>query len=73
MTTATQEPIQMPAPRASYLDDLPERKIGWLEKIVGPEVYRILRGIVSNPLSLIGISLITFLIIVSLAAPLIAS
>jgi peptide/nickel transport system permease protein len=72
MTTATQEPIQMPARQASYLDDLPERKIGWLEKLLGPENYRILRGILTNPLSVFGISLIAFFFVVALAAPLIA-
>ncbi len=72
MTTATQEPVQRPAPQASYLDDLPERKIGWLEKLLGPENYRILKGILTNPLSVFGISLIVFFIVVALAAPLIA-
>jgi peptide/nickel transport system permease protein len=72
MTTATQEPIQTPAPQASYLDDLPERKISWLERAMGPENYRILKGILSNPLSVAGISLIALFIIVALAAPLIA-
>ncbi len=72
MTTATQEPVQMPAPQASYLDDLPERKISRLEKLLGPENYRILRGILTNPLSVFGISLIGFFFVIAIAAPLIA-
>ncbi len=65
MTTATQESVQRPAPQASYLDDLPVRKITWLERTIGPENYRILKGVLSNPLSMIGISLIAFFIIVA--------
>jgi len=72
MTTATQQPVQMPVPQASYLDDLPERKISSLERVLGPENYRILKGILSNRLSMIGISLIVFFVIVALSAPLIA-
>ena len=72
MTTATQQPIQIPAPQASYLDDLPERKINWLERMLGPENYRILKGVLSNPLSVIGITLIAFFFIVAFTAPLIA-
>ena len=72
MTSALPEPVQRPAPQASYLDDLPERKIGWVERVLGPENYRILKGILTNPLSVIGISLIVFFVIVALTAPLIA-
>jgi peptide/nickel transport system permease protein len=60
------------APQSSYLDTLPERKITWLEKVLGPEFYRILKGIVSNPLSIIGCSLITFYILLALLAPVLA-
>ena len=62
---------QIPTPQASYLDTLPERKISWLERLVGPEFYRILKGIVSNPLSIVGTSLIILFIVVALCAPLI--
>jgi peptide/nickel transport system permease protein len=61
-----------PAPQASYLDDLPERKISALEKLLGPENYRILRGIVTNPLSIAGVSLIIFCISVAIFAPVLA-
>ncbi len=69
MTTATQTPPGESIPKSSYLDDLPVRKIGWLERMIGPELYRILKGVISNPLSVIGISLITMFIILSLTAP----
>lgn len=73
MTTAAQTPLQAPAPRrASYLDDLAERKISWLEKTIGPEPYRLVKGVISNPLSVTGILLIVLFVVVSLAAPLIA-
>ena len=60
------------APQSSYLDTLPERKITWLEKTIGPEFYRILKGIVSNPLSIAGVSLITFYLLLALLAPVLA-
>lgn len=71
MSTVTQTPSQRTTPKTSYLDDLPDRKIGWLERLIGPENHRILKGVISNPLSVIGISLIAFFIVVALAAPLI--
>ena len=70
MTAVTQSP--KPASQASYLDDLPERKIHWIEKTFGPETYRILKGIVTNPLSVVGTSLIAFFILVALLAPVLA-
>ena len=61
-----------PKPRASYLDDLPERKITWLERTIGPEFYRILKGIVTNPLSIVGTSLIALFVLVAILAPVLA-
>ena len=61
-----------PTPKASYLDTLPERKISALERAVGPEVYRILKGIVTNPLSIVGTGLIFLYIAVALLAPVLA-
>ncbi len=54
------------------ISDLPIRKIGRLERLIGPEFYRIFRGVITNPLSIIGVTLIAFCIIVALAAPAIA-
>jgi len=43
-----------------------------MEKFLGPELYRILRGIFTNPLSIIGFSLIMFFMLVAIFAPQIA-
>lgn len=53
-------------------ETLPERKIGAVERFLGPENYRILRGLLKTPASILGFSLIALFIIVALAAPLIA-
>ena len=51
---------------------LPERKIGRLERILGPENYRIVRGLLKTPASIIGFILIGFFILVAIFAPVIA-
>jgi peptide/nickel transport system permease protein len=50
---------------------IPLRKIGRVERFLGPEFYRIFRGVFTNPLSIIGISLILFFILVAILAPVI--
>jgi len=50
---------------------IPLREIGRLERFLGPEFYRIFRGVFSNPLSVIGIGLIVFFILVAVLAPVI--
>jgi peptide/nickel transport system permease protein len=67
--TTTTSGLASPRPG---LYDLPVRKISWLERVLGPEFYRILKGIISNPLSVIGVSLIAVFVIIALAAPAIA-
>jgi peptide/nickel transport system permease protein len=52
--------------------DIPARKVGQVERFLGPEFFRILKGIVTNPLSIAGTILILFFVIIALAAPLIA-
>lgn len=71
MATVTQSPSPAPAPQSSYLDTLPERKITWLEKKIGPESYRLVKGIVTNPLSVVGVSLIIMFFLIAIFAPLI--
>jgi peptide/nickel transport system permease protein len=61
-----------PTPQSSYLDTFEMRKIGFVERFLGPENYRILKGILTNPLSVIGVTLITFFILVAIFAPAIA-
>ncbi len=48
------------------------RKIGRLERFLGPENYRILQGLLKTPASISGFVLIGFFILVALAAPLLA-
>ncbi len=48
------------------------RKIGWFERFLGPENYRILTGLLKTPASIIGLFLILFYIFVAIAAPVLA-
>lgn len=48
------------------------REIGRFERLVGPENYRILTGLLKTPASIIGFSLILFFIFVAVAAPVLA-
>jgi peptide/nickel transport system permease protein len=48
------------------------REIGWLERFLGPENYRIVRGLLKTPASILGFFLIAFFAFIALAAPLIA-
>jgi len=51
---------------------MPVREIGWLERFLGPENYRIVTGLLKTPASIMGFILIALFIIIALAAPLIA-
>lgn len=48
------------------------RKRGWLERHIGPEWYRMLVGVVTNPLSIIGLVITLAFILVALFAPILA-
>ncbi len=54
------------------LDGLPERKIGRLERALGPEPYRILKGLITNPLSIVGFFILAIFIFIAVAAPVLA-
>ncbi|HEY3344530.1 MAG TPA: ABC transporter permease [Anaerolineaceae bacterium] len=72
---ATANPTAQPSDVASLrrqLNDLPQRRVSRTERLLGPEFYRIFKGILTNPLSVLGVSLISIFIVVALAAPLIA-
>jgi peptide/nickel transport system permease protein len=47
------------------------REVGRLERFLGPDLYRILVGLMKTPASIFGFSLIVLFILVALAAPLI--
>ena len=48
------------------------RKIGRLERLLGPENYRILQGLLKTPASIVGFILIGFFVLVAIFAPVIA-
>jgi peptide/nickel transport system permease protein len=54
------------------LDATPVRKIGRLERFLGPENYRILTGLLKTPASITGFVLIGIFIAIALAAPVLA-
>jgi len=53
-------------------EEMPSRKISWLERRLGPDNYRLVRNLVRTPASIIGFILITFFILIAVFAPLIA-
>lgn len=50
----------------------PLRQIGWLERTLGPENYRIVRGLSRTPASIAGFTLIMFFVLIAVFAPVIA-
>lgn len=66
--TATTTPDARPA----VLDQGYLREQNRLEKLVGPEWYRLLKGIVTNPLSVLGIIIILGFIFMAVFAPTLA-
>lgn len=53
-------------------DAVAMRKIGRLERFLGPENYRVITGLFKTPAAILGFSLIVLFIIIALLAPLIA-
>ncbi len=53
-------------------DVIATRKVGKFEMFVGKESYRILKGLVTTPTSVIGLILIALFVLIALAAPVIA-
>jgi peptide/nickel transport system permease protein len=47
------------------------REIGWFERFLGPENFRILTGLLKTPASILGFTLIGLFIFIAIAAPLI--
>ena len=61
------------SPNTSALEEgAARRHSSWLVGILGPESYRILRGVFTNPMSILGLTLIVFFVVVALAASWIA-
>jgi peptide/nickel transport system permease protein len=57
---------------SGLIGEYTERKISRMERILGPELYRLLRGVFTNPLSIIGFGLIIFFVLVAAFAPTLA-
>ena len=72
MSTLNSETEAKGAAKFVNLTGQPERKVSKLENFLGPETYRLITGVFSNPLSIAGLSLITFFILVAAFAPAIA-
>ena len=58
---ASQEPV-----------DLKSKEAGRLERWLGPDFYRMLKGLLTNPLSLSGLALLGMFLVIALAAPVLA-
>jgi peptide/nickel transport system permease protein len=72
---ATANPTVNPTDAAGIrgqINDLPQRKVGRAERLLGPEFYRIARGVLTNPLSVFGMLLILLFIFMAVAAPVLA-
>lgn len=54
------------------LEQIGKVKAGWLEQKLGTDLYRVIKGLVTNPVSLAGIALLGFFILIAVAAPVIA-
>jgi peptide/nickel transport system permease protein len=70
MTSATTDPATLDDSGVIGYGSL--RKRGRLEKLVGPEWYRLLKGLATNPLSVIGILIIVGFFLMALFAPILA-
>jgi peptide/nickel transport system permease protein len=53
-------------------DAVSMRKIGWLERTLGPENFRIMQGLLKTPASIVGFILIILFVLIAVFAPVIA-
>ena len=51
---------------------LPDREIGWVERFLGPDNYRVVQGLLKTPASILGFILIALFILIAIFAPVIA-
>jgi peptide/nickel transport system permease protein len=72
MATTTQTPSAAGKPVEILPEEVSLRPIGRLERFLGQENYRIVKGLLTTPASVIGLVLLLFFIIIALAAPLLA-
>lgn len=76
MTTTSEVPTPQPASGIAFTAD---ERSGWalreysgLEKLLGPEWYRLVRGLYTNPLSVAGLLIVGFFLLVAAFAPVLA-
>jgi peptide/nickel transport system permease protein len=67
--TASTKPI---SPVAIPLDDQDLQEQSWLERLIGPEWARLVKGVLTNPLSVTGLLIILGFIFVATFAPILA-
>jgi peptide/nickel transport system permease protein len=67
MTTATPESVGGTSPVS--LGEVSVKERNRIEKAVGPELYRLLKGLVTNPLSVTGILIIILFVAMAILAP----
>jgi peptide/nickel transport system permease protein len=48
------------------------RELGWLERLIGAEWYRLIRGVLTNPLSVAGLILVLIFVLMAAFAPVLA-
>ena len=63
------ETIPIGTSNIPLIEAAPTRKIGRLERFLGPENYRIVRGLLKTPASILGFTLILFFLFIAIAAP----
>jgi peptide/nickel transport system permease protein len=63
------ESIPVGSSNIPLIEAAPTRKIGRLERFLGPENYRIVKGLLKTPASILGFTLILFFLFVAIAAP----
>ena len=51
---------------------LPDREIGWVERFLGPDNYRVVQGLLKTPASILGFILIGLFILIAIFAPALA-
>ncbi|HMK09593.1 MAG TPA: ABC transporter permease [Anaerolineales bacterium] len=64
--------IAIPKEGLGFGEAIPLRKVGPVERLIGPESYRIVVALLKTPVSVMGFALIAFFVLVALAAPILA-
>jgi peptide/nickel transport system permease protein len=75
MTTDTMAARERPGDRVIERGDITDwalPELTGLRKLLGPEWYRLLRGVVTNPLSVAGLIIVTVFILMAVFAPVLA-